>query len=194
MDQTLSKLSKIPVLKKAKMLKPVRLQKPNDSDCFKYCRNCSELRDNVSVLEQNMTTLLKENNFLRQQLSLLDSNNDSISNTNSTKQSAICSLAEHGKNNISKNYHDPPCLYDDINVTQAFNVLPGHLFSNFDAALLCNEIDYTHCLSSRKVKFYGDAPYKYGDTLHEPCPVPNNSYLLEIAIVCSHIVPTLFIQ
>ena len=135
---------------------------------------------NVAELEQNMTTLLKENNFLRQQLSLLDSNNDSTTNTNSTKQSAICSMAELGENNIPQNDHDPPCLYDDINATQAFDLIPGHLFSNFDAALLCNEIDYTHCLSSRKVKFYGDAPYKYGDTLHEPCPVPNNSYLLEI--------------
>ena len=114
MDQTLSKPSKISVLKQAKMLKPVKLPKPNDSDCFKYCRNCSELRHNISVLEQNMTTLLKENNFLRQQLSLLDSNNDSTTNTNSTKQSAICSMAELGENNIPQNDHDPPCLYDDM--------------------------------------------------------------------------------
>ena len=46
--------------------------------------------------------------------------------------------------------------------------------------MLCSEIDYSHCLSSRKVKFYGDVPYRYGDTLHEPCPVPKNSYILTI--------------
>ena len=67
--------SKFPVLKKAKTLKPIKYQKLNESDSFKFCHNCCELKKNLTVFEQNMSTLLKENNYLCQQLALVDSNN-----------------------------------------------------------------------------------------------------------------------
>ena len=176
MDHTPYKPSKIPVLnKRVKMLKPIRHQKLVESDCFKYCRNCCNLKNDLSVLEQNLKTLLKENNFLRQQLSLSESNSD---NNNSEQVTTISSVVEGEKQDISQN--SPANSYSNQNSIQPFYLLPEHSFSNFDVNMLCSEIDYSHCLNNRKVKFYGDAPYRYGDTLHEPCPVPKNSYILTI--------------
>ena len=176
MDHTPYKPSKIPVLnKRVKMLKPIRHQKLVESDCFKYCRNCCNLKNDLSVLEQNLKTLLKENNFLRQQLSLSESNSDT---NNSEQVTTISSVVEGEKQDISQN--SPANSYSNQNSIQPFYLLPEHSFSNFDVNMLCSEIDYSHCLNNRKVKFYGDAPYRYGDTLHEPCPVPKNSYILTI--------------
>ena len=172
-----TKTSKIPVLKKAKMLRPIKNKKQNESSCYKNCPSCCELRQNVSVLEQNMATLLKENNFLRQQLSLSGTNID----LNDPKESAVISLAE---SDIEDN-----SFYCISNSTHPFYLLTGHSFGNFDVNLLCYEMDYSHSLSSRKVKFYGDAPYRYGDTLHEPCPIPSNSYLLKIVEQVSKLFP-----
>ena len=179
MDHTPYKPSKIPVFnKRVKMLKPIRHQKLVESDCFKYCRNCCNLKNDLSVLEQNLKTLLKENNFLRQQLSLSESSSD----TNNSKQvTTISSVVEGEEQDISQNgCNSPAYTYSNQNSIQPFYLLSGHSFSNFDVNLLCSETDYSHCLSNRKVKFYGDAPYRYGDTYHDPCPVPQNSYVLTI--------------
>ena len=151
MIHTSPKPSKIPVPnKKAKMLKPLKCQMLDDTGCFKYCRSCCDLKKNLSVLEQNLTTLLKENNFLRQQLS--NSNSDTY---NSKQATIISSQVECEKDDSLQNASNPP-VYSNVhhNSIEPFHLLSGVSFSNFDVSMLCSEIDYSHCLNNRKVKFY----------------------------------------
>ena len=187
------KKSRIPVLKKVKVLNPIKSQ--NDIMCnnnqFKYCRNCCKLKENLDAIEHNVTTLLKENNYLRQQLSianehLSDNYNDTSilsSNLNdmySCSDSVIPSQSnERSLLEVCQNTTSTSDLSDDMN-SQPFSLLPGHPFSEFDVHQLDNEVDYSHKLHNRSVKFFGAVPYEYGEITHEPCSVPKESYLLKI--------------
>ena len=178
------KSSKIPILKKAKTLNPLKHNTLNDNeeiDKFKYCRNCCQLRDNCSVMEQNMATLLKENNYLRQQLALSNQSYGDSPTQIPVIDQVVCedgiSLQAH---KISAQTIDTATeLVEGIN-TQPFLLMPGHPFNNFDVNILDREIDYSHELSNRKVKFYGDVPYIYSDIVHDPCQIPEDSYILKI--------------
>ena len=194
MLQATSTPSKIPVLKKVKILNPI---KPAHKvkcygDQFKYCRNCCILKENLSVIEQNLTTLLKENNYLRQQLAI----SKKCSTENVSSLNHISPQVDHEIVNTS--FQSP--VIEDCNLiptnldrdntsSQPFLLMPGHPFCKFDANELDQEIVYSHHLSNRKIKFYGDAPYKYGEIIHEPCEVPGNSLLLKIIEQVKYLFP-----
>ena len=176
--------SKIPVLKKVKVLKPLKnvISENLCKSQFKYCRNCNVLENNLRTTEKNIATLLKENNFLRQQLSNIDLSYtlpfqvqqtencqvvDELTHTPQTEEPANDYLINHNSD------------IDVVN-SQPYSLIPGHPFAEFDEGMLDREITYTHDLNNRKIKFFGDVPYKYSNIVHQPCSIPKDSYLLEI--------------
>lgn len=167
-----TKASKIPIPKKVKTLNPIKPDSTDkcNGDQFKYCRNCHVHKENFSAMEHNFTTLLKENNYLRQQLA--------IANQSNTDNYVPLSPSDCDIETV-ENLHAITVGKDD-STSQPFTLMPSHPFSNFDASLLNQEIEYSHDLSNRQVKFYGDAPYKYSDIVHEPCRIPEDSYILKI--------------
>ena len=193
LDTSLIRQSRIPVLKKVKVLNPIKSQNENDmchSNQFKYCRNCCKLKENLNAIELNVTTLLKENNYLRQQLSkanerLSDNSNNkstlssNVYDTYNCSDSVIDSQSNRFSIDVCQNTTLAGDLLDDLS-SQPFSLLPGHPFSEFDVNQLDNEVDFSHKLYNRSVKFYGAVPYKYGEVTHEPCSVPKESYLLKI--------------
>ena len=183
MEPFTPKTSRIPVLKKAKILKPIICDYANNyqEDQFKYCRNCCELKENFSAMECNLTTLLKENNFLRQQLAIANQLNDEKSNTPVPTSQNDCEVAISSPqcNQNEENFNVFPVCKDELK-TQPFSLMPGHPFSGFDVNQLNHEIEYSHEFCNRKTKFFGDVPYKYGDTIHKACKIPEDSYLLRI--------------
>ena len=176
--------SKIPVLKKVKVLKPLK-NVTSENFCesqFKYCRNCNVLEKNLHTTEMNIATLLKENNFLRQQLANIDLSytlpfqaqqtdncqvGDELTDNPQTEKSANADLINHNSD------------MDVVN-SQPFSLIPGHPFAEFDVGMLDRETTYTHDLNNRKIKFFGDVPYKYSNIVHQPCSIPEDSYLLKI--------------
>ncbi len=83
---------------------------------------------------------------------------------------------------------------DDVsqNIPQYYNVQPvavapydlhtGRPFSYFSASDLDyhTEQHYQYTFSNRAVAFYGEVPYQYGGTVHDPIPFEGNSYLQDI--------------
>ena len=189
-NKTEFKPSKIPVLKKIKVLKPLR---NNDiinccEDQFKYCRNYNVLKHNIHTMEQNFGTSLKENNFLRQQLS--------IANQSSTIPHS--SVSQENKNETSFKNHptekhviitDP--IGPNVIAQQPFLLIPGHPFDEINVNTLDQEITYSHDLNKiGQSNIYGDVPYKYGNIIHQPCSIPETCYLIDIINQvnnCSHI-------
>ena len=177
------KQSKIPVLKKVKILKPL---KNNDSDncCedqFKYCRNCIVLKENLRTVEQNFTTLLKENNMLRQQLA--SANQSGKAKTIDFCEDLDVTLPQKVALPNDSQINDQSILDSSISdciSLQPYSLIPGHPFSEFDVNTLDQEIPYSHDLNNRKIKFYGAVPYKYSGVVHQPCNVPKDCYLLTI--------------
>ena len=176
------KSSKIPVLKKVKILKPLKNNDVDNNNCcedqFRYCRNCNVLKEIICTLEQNFTALLKENNFLRQQLTMV--------NQPSTPNSLV---SQHENLEVIDPLIHNPQTQKDVNLDQIksdevtlqpFLLLPNHPFSEFNVNILDEEITYSHDLYNRKVKFYGDVPYKYSNIVHQPCSIPEDCYLIKI--------------
>ena len=173
--------SKIPILKKVKVLKPL---KNNDSDSccgdqFRYCRNCHVLKENICTIEHNVTTLLKENNFLRQQLAMV----------NQSSTTLLPSVAHHENGDDIETFTQTPLTKKHVNLDpidsdevtlQPFLLIPGHPFNEFNSNILDQEITYSHDLNNRKIKFYGDVPYKYSNIVHQPCSIPEDCYLIKI--------------
>ena len=183
MEPSPSKISKIPVLKKAKILKPIKHDSVNkyNEDQFKFCRNCCKLNDNLSAMKCNLTTLLKENNFLRQQLAIANQLNIENSNTPVPPSQNDCEVVTKSiqcLQNGEKVNATLECM-DEL-TTQPFCLTPGHPFRGFDVNQLDHELEYSHEFHNRKARFYGDVPYRYGDTIHEACNIPKDSYLLSI--------------
>ena len=188
MNQVLQKPSKIPVFKKAKILNPVKASTGKcNVDQFKYCRNCLILKDNLSVFEQNVTTLLKENNELRKQLAMANQNlaivnllNDNLQSNENVKeitfdtadQSAYSQVDNCDSINLKTDYYDLE--------NKPYLSVHGNPFSEFDVTKLDKETKYSHKLFSRDVKFYGDIAYHYNNITHSACAVPEKSYILEI--------------
>ena len=59
---------------------------------------------------------------------------------------------------------------------------PSNLFEHIDITKLNKELTYTHNLGNRSVAYYGQYPYAYGNTMHEPREVTSNSMLSEIIL------------
>ena len=57
---------------------------------------------------------------------------------------------------------------------------PGHPFSNYDLHSLDKTISYTEIFSNRSVEYYGEYPYSYNNTTHDPKPIASNKYLCNI--------------
>ena len=172
------KLSKIPVLKKVKVLKPLKsnVTESCSESHFKYCRNCQVLKENLTTCEQNIATLLKENNFLRQQLAIL---NQSSNLPDQFTQHENCEVTAKPLQTPGKITNTNP-VNSNVTIPQPYSLTPGHPFSQFDVNTLDKEITYSHDLSSRKIKFFGDVPYQYSEIVHQPCSIPEDSYLLQI--------------
>ncbi len=58
--------------------------------------------------------------------------------------------------------------------------LQGVPFSDFDAEKLVCDIQDFVCINNREVKYYGKFRYSYGRTQHEPCNIPENSYMSKL--------------
>ena len=178
------KHSKIPILKKVKILKPLKNNDSNVNCCedqFKYCRNCTVLKENLRTVEQNFTTLLKENNLLRHQLA-------SVNQSGKTKTTEFCedhSVTLPQKVTLPNNSQNNDIAILDSSISecitlQPYSLIPGHPFSEFDVNTLDQEISYSHDVNNRKIKFYGAVPYEYSGVVHQPCNVPKDCYLLTI--------------
>ena len=181
------KQSKIPILKKVKTLKPL-INKNSDNCCddqFKYCRNCIVLKENLQTIEQNFTTILKENNLLRQQLSLSNQSGETKATDyqESHHEDHEVTLPQKVTLPLDSPIYDPTIIdssIPDCVTLQPYSLIPGHPFSEFNVNALDQEITYSHDVNNRKIKFYGAVPYKYSGVVHEPCSVPRDCYLLKI--------------
>ena len=158
--------SKIPVFKKVKVLKPLK-NVTSEKFCeshFKYCRNCNVLENNLRTTEMNIATLLKENNFLRQQLANIDL---SYTLPFKVQQTDDCQVVDELTDNPQTEKPIDAELINhnsDIDVnSQPYSLIPEHPFAEFDVGMLDRETKYTHDLSNRKIKFFGDVPYYYSD-------------------------------
>ena len=133
------KSSKIPVLKKVKILKPLKNNDIdiNDNCCedqFRYCRNCNVLKENICTLEQNFTTLLKENNFLRQQLTMVNQPSTPNSSVSQHENREVIDPLIHNPQ-TQKNVNLDPIKSDEVTL-QPFLLLPNHPFSEFNVNIL----------------------------------------------------------
>ena len=184
--------SKIPVFKKVKVLKPLK-NVTSEKFCeshFKYCRNCNVLENNLRTTEMNIATLLKENNFLRQQLANIDL---SYTLPFKVQQTDDCQVVDELTDNPQTEKPIDAELINhnsDIDVnSQPYSLIPEHPFAEFDVGMLDRETKYTHDLSNRKIKFFGDVPYYYSNIVHQPCSIPEDSYLLKITNLIKTLLP-----
>ena len=178
--------------------------KPN----FKSCSEYLKLEEQYSELMFNYKILLKENNGLRRKISFAKSEEiKSVSNTNNLSSiltqteskikefndvgtnTVINSLTHHSKN-LDGNESDINNYSTSLNNVEGPCVLfPGHPFSSFSVEMLDREITYSHSLENRQLMYYGEYPYMYGSITHEPCSVPENSYVNKIINHVSKICP-----
>ena len=163
-----------------------------------------KLEEQYSELMFNYKILLKENDKLRRQLVIANSNGTNELETQSTQTETLAldcvdigtntnvgsSTTFSPENGITdKNDLNLDTKFMDNNIEGPCILFPGHIFSNFNLDLLDNEILYSHKLESRQLKYYGDYPYFYGSITHLPCPVPKNSYLNSIIEHLSSVCP-----
>ena len=169
MKTTLHKESKIPVFLYSKKFSSTQL---ND------CQNCISLKS----IKSNYITLLKENNYLKRQLQNAKSVINNLSNQNLDMQTinAPVDRPTFESEEIIIGSNDSSVNLSENFPMQPFCLVPRHPFSIFDVNKLDLELTYTHELSNRKVKFFGDVCYSYSNIVHKPCCIPSNSYLLEI--------------
>ena len=162
----------------------------------KICPEYVRLEEQYSELMYNYKILLKENDKLRREIAFGNSDkkqiptslNEISSRYTQTEMSTaeivaineiqqecstnqISSTGDSGSanSNPSIEHIEGPCM-----------LFPGHPFSSFSVEQLDNELTYSHSLESRKLMYYGDYPYTYGKIAHDPCPIPENSYLSKI--------------
>ena len=67
----------------------------------------------------------------------------------------------------------------DQNSSTPYQLIPGKPFSDFTASELVKDMDFTR-INGREVKLFGDCTYSYGTSRHQPCPIPQDSYLSKI--------------
>ena len=170
--------------------------KMNEQTKSLHCKNHPEyvkLEDEYSELMYNYSFLLKENDKLRRKIALFHSN--TVVGTLNTSDIISTGCEENLNHSVSSQVPDDAHssaisttehssgIEHDLNMDSAetpYTQLSGHPFSSFSAELLDNETVYSHCLESRKLKYFGVNPYGYGNIMHNPCSVPENSYLNKI--------------
>ena len=85
---------------------------------------------------------------------------------------------------------DPNSFHFDHNINTPFQSIPGKPFADFDVSKLAKDIAFDR-INEREVKYFGDCSYSYGNSSHQPCPIPQDSYLYEIFERVKTLYPTL---
>ena len=191
--------------KKIKSLQNGKVSKKYDSiNLLKSCPEYLTLHEQYSELMFNYKILLKENDQLRRKIALVNTQH----HTANEKVSKSIQTESKVKANTKINTDvQPESIVSQVfttidNQNDSFNkqcniehiegpcmLFPGHPFSTFRVELLDNEMDYSHKLESRQLKYFGEHPYKYGNIAHQPCSIPENSYISKITDHISQVCP-----
>ena len=160
------------------------------------CNNCTILNFELAKLQEEVNILNNELDKLREEVFLLstetritqeltndlccnvyatDTEKDytttqtcDIFDTTDTPQDSDTTLNLFCVDSSTQQIIEPALLY------------PGHPFSNCDLHSLEKTITYTEIFSNRSVEYYGEYPYRYSNTTHDPKPIASNNYLCNI--------------
>ena len=183
----------------------------NCRNCSILIKQCDQLRRQVAILEKLCdpppSTTHSNNQTDSTNLVSTEFQTDDLQcqNTDSNPEQNHC----YDDANISSDLNTTPLfsLYLENNKAQAENttttcpsdqssmipayIVPGNPFSQFNVDTLDSNTAYSVNLSNRCVAYYGPHPYHYGNTFHDPNPLPNNSYISEIIKHVSSVLPGL---
>ena len=95
----------------------------------------------------------------------------------------------------SQSLYNTPTLDNDHLFNCNLDQLPyelhdSQIFNLFDDSKLDDSTVFTHFFSNRSAAYYGDAPYSYGCTYHEPRDFSENPYLLKLLNYVEIVYPT----
>ena len=75
------------------------------------------------------------------------------------------------------------------NSNAPYQSIPGKPFADFSASELVKSMDFLK-INEREVKYFGDCKYSYGNSSHQPCPIPQDSYLYQVVKRVKSLYPT----
>ena len=134
------------------------------------CSDCKELKLEIEKLKSEIDTLKQ----IRQvECPNSEKHSDNFPSVNCVTTPTISSK-------VCQHSVAPP---------QPVTLHPGSPFEEFSAEKLRKYVDFSHRISNRCVKYFGEHGYSYGKVDHQPCDIPRSGYLADILDKFSKLYP-----